>query len=67
MLPLVSVLGATVEEARADDGRAIRFKISGGFAIECSSNASYEAWKLEGTNVTSIDVRLFKCTSGIYA
>jgi Family of unknown function (DUF6188) len=50
MLPLVSVLGATVEEARADDGGAIRFKMSGGFAIECASNANYEAWKLEGTN-----------------
>jgi len=67
MLPLVSVLGATVEEARADDGRAIRFKDIRRIRDRYSSNASYEAWKLEGTNVTSIDVRLFKCTSGIYA
>jgi hypothetical protein len=50
MLPFLSTLGRTVEEASTDlDGR-IRFALSGGIAIDCASDRDYEAWQLAGPN-----------------
>jgi hypothetical protein len=46
--PFLSALGRSVEEAVADLKGNIRFRLSGGFEIECASDPSYEAWCLDG-------------------
>jgi hypothetical protein len=48
MLPFLSTLGRSVEEAVADLNGHIHFRLSGGIDIECASDPSYEAWNLGG-------------------
>jgi hypothetical protein len=48
MLPFVSTLGNSVEEAVADLKGHIRFRLSGRIYIECGSDPAYEAWRLAG-------------------